>query len=117
MRALACIVLCSCAPTVVRSPSSLPFVRVDPALSGHVMSRDAAIVIASKRIEDKNECDARVTDCEAKAKGIAKALAAETQRADSNQRAASLAIAFSVIVGVLGLSAGFGLGYGLSKAF
>lgn len=65
MRAIAALLLCSCAPAVTAIPSSLPFVRTDPSLSGHVMSRDAAIVIAKIRIDDKKKCDASAIDCAA----------------------------------------------------
>jgi hypothetical protein len=61
---IALLLLCSCAPAVTAIPSSLPYVRVDATLPGAVMSRDAAIVVVSKRIDDKKTCDARVTDCE-----------------------------------------------------
>jgi hypothetical protein len=112
-RVVAIALLCSCAPAVTQTPSSLPFVRIDTTLTGHVMSRDAAIVVATRRIEDKKQCDARIVDCEAKVQSEQKARASETARADRNQRAATLAIVFSVLAGAIGFGAGFGLGFGL----
>lgn len=67
MRWIALLLLTSCAPAVTAIPSSLPFVRVDPALPGAVMSRDAAIVVVQKRIDDALKCAGRVTDCETRA--------------------------------------------------
>jgi hypothetical protein len=67
VRWIAVILLTSCAPAAIAIPSSLPFVRVDPALPGAVMSRDAAIVVVQKRIDDALKCAGRVTDCETRA--------------------------------------------------
>jgi len=64
---IALALLTCCAPAVTAIPSSLPHVRVDETLPGAVMSKDAAIVIVSKRIDEKTKCDARVTDCETRA--------------------------------------------------
>ena len=46
MRNLALLLLCSCSPVAPSIPSSLPFVRVDPVLTGAVISREAAIAVA-----------------------------------------------------------------------
>lgn len=113
MRVVALALLCSCAPVVAPAPSSLPFVRIDPALTGHVMSRDAAIVIADKRIDDKLRCDGRVADEQAATSGCKKALATETARADRNQRFTSIAIVITVIAALAAFGTGFGLGYGV----
>lgn len=116
MRALACILLFSCAPALTPIPSSLPFVHIDPTLTGHVMSRDAAVVIAAKRIDDKAKADAKLAESDARAAATTRALGSETARADRNQRAATMAIVWTVIVSVVTFGAGFGLGYGISRA-
>jgi len=80
----ALLLLCSCSPVAPAIPSSLPFVRVDPELTGAVISREAAIAVASRRIDDKARCDVRVTDCQARAQSAEQALAEQTKRAESS---------------------------------
>lgn len=84
MRFAALVLLCSCVPVAIVTPSSLPFVRVDPALTGAVISREAAIAVASRRIDDKARCDVRVTDCQARATSAEQALAEQTKRSESS---------------------------------
>jgi hypothetical protein len=66
VRAAALLLLASCAPVV--APSSLPFVTIDDSIPGAKVSRQAAEVWVIKRKQDAATCDARVTDCETRAK-------------------------------------------------
>lgn len=83
MRVVALLLLCSCAPVATTIPSSLPYVRLDPSLTGAVISREAAIAVASRRIDDKAKCDIRVSDCQTRLQSAEQALAEQTKRADS----------------------------------
>lgn len=59
MRALLAIGLCCCAtarPVTPLSPASLPFVHVDPALSGAVASEAAAKVFLHRMATARAEC-------------------------------------------------------------
>ena len=107
------ILLCSCAPVVTAIPSSLPYVRVDPELQGAVISRDAAIVVATKRIEDKARCASSMADCTARATSAEQALAEQTKRADNNAWLATYWPGFLVVTAVVfagsGLAAGFAI--------
>lgn len=82
MRVLALVLLASCAPVV--QPASLPQLRIDDTLQGHVVSRGAAEVIVTKRLQDKKACDARVTDCETKTKVLTFERDQQKKRADGN---------------------------------
>lgn len=65
MRAILFLLMCSCAQSVSAEPSSLPWVRIDPTLQGPVMSREAAEVVALKRLSDRHEAEKRAIACEA----------------------------------------------------
>lgn len=53
MKAVAFLLLCSCAPAALEAPSSLPFLRIDPELEGPVLSREAAEIVAERRANDR----------------------------------------------------------------
>ncbi len=68
MRAIAFILLCSCAPVAVQAPASAPALQIDRNLKGPGVSREAAEIFARKRIDDALMCDLRVVDCETRTK-------------------------------------------------
>lgn len=58
MKAIALILLCSCAA----QPASLPYVRVDPSLRGAIVSREAAETIVELRIRERAALEQKVDD-------------------------------------------------------
>jgi hypothetical protein len=65
-------------------PSSLPYVRVDPALQGAVISREGAIVVATKRSQDRARCAMELADCDARATRAERGEAQQAKLAQSN---------------------------------
>ena len=112
MKFIALLLLVACAPAVTAIPSSLPYVRIDPALSGAVISREAAIVIAARRAEDKARLAKANIDAEAKQ------LATEYERDEANKRAenhtwwADYGPILLLTATLASLGVGFGVGYG-----
>ncbi len=84
MRALAVLLLCSCAPVVTAIPSSLPHVYVDETIDGVRVSREAAVAILSMRENVRAEHDQKTIDFEAKIKLMQTQLDSETKRADTH---------------------------------
>ncbi len=85
MRAVLLSLLCSCATPVTVTPASLPYLPIDPALEGPVMSMKAAEIFAIKRRRDKAEFDKKIADEQAKTKVAVKQRDRETQRADRGE--------------------------------
>lgn len=111
MRWIAAILLSSCAPVAVAIPSSLPFVRLDPSLSGAVISREAAIVVATKREQDRAACDSKIIDCATTALVL-------THERDVAQKLAATNGWWRVWGPVLAAAAAFlGLGAGFAAGF
>lgn len=102
MKAVALVLLVSCAPAA----SSLPWVRVDSALPGAVCSREAAVSLAQARARERGEWQKRLIDCDERA-ALSDARAA---RAQWWERSAPWLIAAA---GVLGLGIGAVVGFGV----
>jgi len=106
------MLLASCANM---SPASLPFVRIDPSLTGAVVSRDAAIAIAAKRADDRAKCAAEQIDCDARALMLKQALAEQSSVAQKNLWWGTYG-GLLVLGGILtGLAAGFAAGFAVAK--
>jgi len=84
VKALAALLLCSCAHVQMAIPASLPMVRVDPTLSGAVISREAAVALLSKRETERAEAAKKTVDLMAKAKVLEANLETETKRANEH---------------------------------
>ena len=84
MKVIALLLLVSCAPAATAIPSSLPYVHIDPELTGAVISREGAIAVAGHRIEDKAKCDTMIADREARIQSAEQALVEQTKRADKS---------------------------------
>ena len=81
MKALAALLLCSCAPVLTEIPASLPLVTIDTTLRGPVISREAAELIARRREMERARWATEAIDQAAKTK------VAEMQRDEETKRA------------------------------
>lgn len=103
MRAIACIALMACAPQA----ASLPWVRIDNTLSGDVCSRDAAIIIAQKREQERGEWKKQIITCDERFEA-ADAKARQAQWWQVN--APWLIVGGAIVSAAVGFVAGFAIG-------
>lgn len=102
MKAIALILLCSCAA----QPASLPYVRVDPSLQGAVVSRKAAETIVELRIRERAVFEQQVADANQR-----------TQVAEAKQKSNAwmadnwpwMAAVLGVVAAGLGFAGGFSI--------
>ncbi len=115
MRAIALLMLCSCAPVAVSAPASIPYVTIDDSLFGAVISRDAAIAIASRRIEYEAKCAFTLSNCETMI-DIAREEARDAKAyADKASWWSTYGPALLVVGVLTALGGGFGLGFAVAK--
>ena len=114
MRAIAFIVLCSCAAPA-SAPSSIPWVRVDRSLHGPVCSREAAEAMAMRREVDRLKFERLMIDCEARG-DIARADSAESKRRADKNAWWGMYGGLLLMVGIIGgLASGFAGGFAVAK--
>lgn len=115
MRAIALMLVCSCAPMAASAPSSIPWVRVDRSLSGSVCSREAAEAMAMRREGDRLNADRILIDCEARGDAARAESKENKRRADSNAWWGSYG-GLLVLVGIIGgIATGFAGGFAAAK--
>jgi hypothetical protein len=113
VKAIALVLLCSCAPTIP-APSSL-WVEIDRSIDGSKCSRSAAETIAIKRQQERNEWIKRQIECE----GRVSSANAETKtyKASADRGAWWQQYGLGLTIGALisGLGLGFGIGFATAK--
>jgi hypothetical protein len=116
VRAIALLLLCSCAPVAVSAPASIPFVRIDPELAGAVMSRQAAIAIASRRLDYEAKCAFTLNNCETMIE-IAREEARDANAyADKTAWWATYGPVILTVGTLAALFGGFGFGFAVANA-
>ncbi len=119
MRAVALMLLCSCAASSVNAPATLP-VRIDETIDGSVCSMEAAQTIALLRSNDRYALTHELIDCQAEqqiAHARESAALAVAERASwwaTNGFIITLVSAFASLAG--GFALGFALTHGFSLA-
>jgi recombinational DNA repair protein (RecF pathway) len=107
-RAALIVLLTACAPQA----ASLPWVTIDRSLSGVVCSREAAVAIAQRRIEERGEWQKKILDREEQA-AIAKE---QARQAQFWARHAPWMIPSGILLGLtLGATVGVALAIGIMR--
>ena len=110
MRALAFVLLCSCA---AKQASSLPVVTIDRSLSGAVISREGAEVIAVLRARERGRLGEYIIECEGQNGLLASEIEAQRKHAATGlwwSVNGPLVVVISAIASAaLGVSGGFAI--------
>lgn len=97
---------------VTAIPSSIPYVHIDPELTGAVISREAAIAVAARRADDRIKQMRAMIDAEAKLRALEHERDDAVKLADKHSWWGNYGATTILVATLVSLGVGFGVGYG-----